>query len=507
MTIENKAANIEVGITDHYDPEVQAMLMAMYSRSYGPIANRLPSNEESVQEHKEKLGRFYTGYGHRSIGQLGSTAIWLEGVSQLAAKAIEYHPLFNGQESSTRYIDYSNQPMYVPSFDSGNAQGKELSHQVQQWQEKWRAFYVKALPLTIEMIKEQFPYDVQYPGDATEEQHKKQRTTWENTIKARAFDICGGFLPAGSTTNVGFFGTFDTLNDHFGEMLHHPCEEMRNIAVEVLTKMKEKYPYGTMDIEKLREQYSYVTPFHFYPNGWDTKNEHVPLEVEVSNLKSVHEGFEELAANRKKGQKFDRVTSSRFNLIFKGHLDFRSYRDLHRHRNGVIDMWWLAPYKENIHSFYRDNIPQSLLPELEALEKEFSDFFDGFIGSDVTTISELQYAVPMGYEIPVTYKCDLNQAMYILELRSGKTVHNTLRHLIQYWAEIFNKTFSNTFKIHVDFDKDNFTLRRGTQTFSEEAMKELTDQPVGETKPTNIEHAPTVEKLLYQTDFNQNTIH
>lgn len=505
--IDNKPVNIEVGITDHYDPEVQAMLMAMYSRSYAPIAGRLPSNEESVQQHKEKLGKFYTQYGHKSIGQLGSTSIYLEGVSQLAAKAIEYHPLFNGQESSTRYIDYSNQPMYVPSFDSGNAQGKELSNHLQQWQEKWRAFYVKALPLTIEMIKEQFPYDLQYPGEATEEQHKKQRTTWENTIKARAFDICGGFLPAGSTTNVGFFGTFDTLNDHFGEMLHHPCQEMRDIAVQVLTKMKDKYPYGTMDIEKLKEQYSYVTSYHFYTNGWQTKNEDIYLEVETNNLIAIPPGFTEFAKNRKKGQKFDRVTSSRFNLIFKGSLDFRSYRDLHRHRNGIIDMWVLFPYQTQIHSFYRDNIPPELVHELETLESEFHTWISSFKDSqDTTVLAELQYAVPMGYEIPVTYKCDLNQAMYILELRSGKTVHNTLRHLIQAWAKAFTATFDNSFNIHVDFDEDNFTLKRGTQTFSEEALKEISNQPQ-EAKPTNIEQAPTVEKLLYGQNATNDTIH
>lgn len=494
--------NIEVGITDHYDPEVQAMLMAMYSRSYAPIAGRLPSNEESVQQHKEKLGRFYTGYNHKSIGQLGSTSIYLEGVSQLAAKAIEYHPLFNGQESSTRYIDYSNQPMYVPSCNGD----QELSDEIKQWQEKWRAFYIKALPLTIEMIKEQFPFDLQYPGDQTEEQFKKNQTTWNNTIKARAFDICGAFLPAGSVTNVGFFGTFDTLNDHFGEMLHHPCEEMRNIATEVLTKMKEKYPYGTMDIEKLTEQYSYVKPEYFYPDGWNTKNENHALEIDVDNLKIVPSYFHDLAKLRKKGQKFDKVTSSRFNLIFKGYLDFRSYRDLHRHRNGVIDMTLLLPMNSKMNAFYRDNIPESLFNELLELENEFYSFITNQYKKHENNsyiLSELQYCVPMGYDVSVTYKCDLNQAMYLFELRTGKTVHNTLRHLMQFWAKVFNSATKDIFAIHVDWDKDNFTLKRGTQTFLELPENEIkTDQPLDETKPV-IQNAPDIEKLIYGEAVNQ----
>lgn len=57
--------SIQVGITDHLDPEVEAMLMAMYSRSYTPISTRIPSSSESIKEHKEKLGKFYIGYGHK----------------------------------------------------------------------------------------------------------------------------------------------------------------------------------------------------------------------------------------------------------------------------------------------------------------------------------------------------------------------------------------------------------------------------------------------------------
>lgn len=484
---------IEVGITDHYDPEVQAMLMAMYSRSYAPIADRLPDNEESVQQHKEKLGRFYVGYNHKSVGQLGSTSVYLEGVSQLAAKAIEYHPLYNGQESSTRYIDYSTQPMYVPSFD-GNL---ELAAQVKEWQEKWRAFYVKVLPATHEMIKEQFPFDLQYPGDQTEEQRKKNYTTWNNTIKARAFDICGAFLPAGSVTNVGFFGTFDTLNDHFGEMLHHPSEEMRNIATEVLTKMKEKYPYGTMDVEKLKEHYSYVTPQYFYPDGWNTKHEDHVLEIDIENLKAVPNYFADFSKTRKKGQKFDKVSSSRFNLIMKGYIDFRSYRDLHRHRNGVIDMCYVLPFGSKVASFYRDNIPAAYLDELTELENQFHSFIRSKIDihkENDNTLSELQYCVPMGYEISVTYKCDLNQAIYLFELRSGKTVHNTLRHLMHRWADVFNKCTQDYFTIHVDWDKDNFTLKRGTQTFLE--VPEIESKPV-------IEIVSDVQTQLQQVNKSE----
>jgi thymidylate synthase ThyX len=138
-------AKILVGTTDDLPPDIQAMLTAMYSRTYTSILSRLPEKEEDKQILREKLNKYYIGYGHKSVSQLGSTTIWLEGVSQLAAKVIENHPLFNGQESSTRYIDFAKQPMVSCS--------EEMIH----WQEVFRTFYIKAVPAVIKKITAEFP--------------------------------------------------------------------------------------------------------------------------------------------------------------------------------------------------------------------------------------------------------------------------------------------------------------------------------------------------------------
>lgn len=482
--------NIQVGITDHLDPEVQAMVLAMYSRSYGPVAERIPDSAESAEEHKKKLGRFYVNYGHKSVGQLGSTTVWLEGISQLAAKAIENHPLFNGQESSTRYIDYSDQPMI------NNDEG------VAYWQEKFRAFYVKVMPLVVEKIKEEFPYDVQYPGDATEEQHNKNTTTWNNTVKARAFDICRGILPAGCTTNAGFVGTFDTLNDHFGEMLHHPCEEMRGIAFEVLCKMKDKYPYGTMEVEKLRERFSYVKQSHFYQGQSNLSSD------ELFFLDSEHSFMSEetiaFMGVREKFQKVDRVTSSKVRMIYRNLLDFGSYRDLHRHRPGVIDMCVLDP-TYGFHKFYINNLPESSQVELDELLKEFLAWYND--ESNMVAYVDKQYAVPMGFVIPVSYSCDLNQAMYMMELRTGKTVHQTLRMFMQDWVYRFKGKVGDQVKIHADMDDDNFTLKRGTQTFDQDIygnpppVYELFEKEQVSTKP--LVEMSLIDVLKFKTLMDQ----
>ena len=81
------------------------------------------ASEAAFQRHAEKvkasgsgkfMERFYVGYGHQSIADCGSTTLFIEGVSMLAAKAIQDWPLYAGQEGSTRYIDMSKQPIYDP---------------------------------------------------------------------------------------------------------------------------------------------------------------------------------------------------------------------------------------------------------------------------------------------------------------------------------------------------------------------------------------------------------
>lgn len=444
-------AKILLGITDSYDPEVRAMLMAKYSRSYASIETRLPNTKESIQAHKEALNKYYVGYGHKSVSQLGMTDIYIEGVSMLAEKAIQNTPLYNGQSSSTRYIDFTNQPMV--HFDNPEVKG---------WQERFRAFYVKALPLVIEKIKLEFPFASNEGNYHHKEdigvQEAKKRTTWENTIKARAFDICRGILPAGCTTNVAFTGTFDTINDHFGEMLFHPSPEMGAIALEVLQALEAKYHYAAIPIEKLRERFKYVgnTPEYFY-------NVDEPFNM----LMVESFTYKQLELDRAKWEKYPSVVSSDYRIRYSDIIDFGSYRDIHRHRNGVITMPLLMP-TYGFNSFYMTNLPTHLQDELGGILKEYEEWANGDSSLSICPVIN-QYCTPMGYNVPFSYTCDLNQMLYMLELRSGKTVHQTLRKVMQTWAKLAKENvYLKQVQSHVDFDEDNFTLRRGEQVFRQE---------------------------------------
>jgi succinate dehydrogenase flavin-adding protein (antitoxin of CptAB toxin-antitoxin module)/thymidylate synthase ThyX len=522
--------NVLVGVTDHLEPEEQAMLLAQYSRSSGPILERV-NNPEKMASLRKQLKIIYNGdslaknYGHKSVGQLGHTTIFFEGVSMLAAIAIEVSELFNGQETSTRYDNFSDQPTVNFGED-------KIIH----WQEVWRLFYKAALGETIADLKTKYPMP-----EGTKE------ATYERTIKARAFDICGGILPAGFTTCVGFTGSFDVLNDHLIWMAYHPLLEVRELAEMAAEAMMMKYPAAAFSIEKIRERGVFqlrggdaLTDVHvesyyyragsfehdkLYGRTTETQrlltltNQHgdhvealslasstypvvddpthrgrttrVALEY-VVNDNSEYGGSGRLAAlrrlmqmggsERKKYETFPRFLSDAIRFRTTSQMDFRSYRDVHRHRKGNRPLPLLV--MENfIHEYYLDNLSDELREQFISLfTKQYTEFKDWWCDEKDPRQRNFikllqQYAIPMGAEVPYYYECDLNQLIYMLELRTDKTVHQTVRIEEMAVHAQFRTIFPGVL-VHVDLDPNNFTLKRGTQTFAEVSAEVKKDTPL-----------------------------
>src|SRR5512140_2672457 len=94
-------------------PEKCAYALARYSRSPDSIRDSI----EWVRTHDSTkfLEHFYFQYGHASIADLGHTVLCLEGISELAATAVEDEPLWDGQAKSSRYQDYSRSGFITPA--------------------------------------------------------------------------------------------------------------------------------------------------------------------------------------------------------------------------------------------------------------------------------------------------------------------------------------------------------------------------------------------------------
>jgi hypothetical protein len=73
-----------------------------------------------------------------------------------------------------------------------------------------------------------------------------------------------------------------------------------------------------------------------------------------------------------------------------------------------------------------------------------------------------QYYVGMGFRVPCRVSYGLPAALYTLELRSGKTVHPTLRRIAQQMAKTLQEKLPDL-TIHADMDIDDWDVRRGLQ--------------------------------------------
>lgn len=176
---------IHVGAGD--DPLSWATLAALYSRSRDSAEEAL---DKAKSAKKRMIETYYIGYGHDSIGDLVDVRLFLEGVPMWFAFLIEHHSRFRGQESSTRYIDFSSSKATAGNDD---------------WYDGQIVMYKDALAAVRDGI-ENDPID----WITTEESPK----IIEAAMNARAFDICRGLLPVQAPTNVAWFGSIQQMRGH-----------------------------------------------------------------------------------------------------------------------------------------------------------------------------------------------------------------------------------------------------------------------------------------------------
>lgn len=427
---------MKIYIYDEFSPQDIAMMQALYSRS-----------SASVIEHVEKvkqtgsgkfMERFYVGYGHASIADCGSTTIFIEGVSMLVAKAIEDWPLFSGQESSSRYIDYSKQEIKDPI--NSKASKKILND--------WMSFYLGSQAKLEEFLSEKYP-----------KKEGEDEGVYCKAIKARGFDILRGFLPAGVTTQLSWHTNLRQANDKLSLLRHHPLKEVRDLAEDIMNSLREKYPqsFSHKPNEVVEKYRSFLASKYNYYTGNLKKDFSARTNISKSEISK----FKDIILKRPEKTGLPQFLAELGNLTFDFKLDFGSFRDIQRHRNGVCRMPLLTS-KFGFNEWYLDELPCEMRKEANML-----------IRSQLKAIKSLkapkevlQYYFAMGFNVACRVTYGLPASVYVAELRSGKTVHPTLRKIAHKMGSSIKKMFPN-FKIYLDESKDDFDVRRGTQTITE----------------------------------------
>ena len=445
---------IDVIVLDGRDvpaPEDTAMLQALYSRS-----------PKSVREHLESvkargsgkfMEQFYVNYGHKSIADCGTTTIFIEGVSLLAAKAIQDWPLYNGQEASTRYLDMTQQTCVN---STGTERGQKLLDMCME-------FYSSLMPRLIASLEESYP-----------RKDNEAESVWKKAIKARAFDIGRGFLPAGVTTNLSWHTNLRQAADHIKQLRHHPLQEVKDIANNLEQALKEKYPSSFLHKRyEAEESYLELCSETTY-SEWTTADF---AGVDMTEPDRI-DFYADLLNNRPAKAELPHRVRMAGEVYFEFSLDFGSYRDLQRHRGCVQEMpihcttdgfnqWYLSQLPFQLHVEAVDFLA-SFEDELDELDDELSD---GSYSRYPQWAEDQQYYVPLGYNVGVTVKSHLPAIVYLVELRSSQHVHPTLRHRAQQMGQWLKERFPGM-ALHHDMSEDAWTIERGNQdiTVKDEAL-------------------------------------
>ncbi len=428
--------------------EDTAMLQALYSR-----------DPKGIKSHLEKLAKtgsgnlmasFYVGYGHQSIGDCGFTTIFFQNISMLAAKAIQDSQLYNGQECSTRYIDLSTQPFFDPVNQSTNK--SDIT-------EKLRNFYVTNFPKLIEHLK------IQNPKSETEEEK-----VYDKAIKARAFDILRGFLPAGATTGVAWTGTLRNIADRLKILRHHPLQEVREITDKTLEALKVAHPnsFGHKLYESTEKFNSEFMAKNYFANEKHGAVSFKKVEDKVKLLQNnvnrkILKDFLKILNKRPAKTDIPKQIGIAGNATFSFLLDFGSFRDFQRHR-AILQLMPELTIKYGFENWYLEQMPKEMKAGgeklLKEIEKDIKKLEKENKKNKNFSNNSLQYFIPMGYKVPIVFSGDLPSLVYLAEIRSSSTVHPTLQKKAIQLAEILQ----NTFKIKVHFDKKDvgrFDSKRG----------------------------------------------
>jgi thymidylate synthase ThyX len=430
----------KIDIIDDLPPEDVAMLQALYSRS-----------PKSVQDHLVKvratgsgkfMSQYYVGYGHKSIGDCGTTSIFIEGLSMLAAKAIQQWPLYNGQEASTRYMDFSQAKCVFETPEEEAIQQRWMSL-YRRATEELRTQMMMLHPMTDDMVQKDY----------------------DNAISARVFDVARGLLPAGTTTMVSWHTNLRQADDHLVGLRQHPLTEVADLANSVNAKLAAKYsnsfqPTSSGGIAQMEYHSKGHAAFTYEPQNHVGST--TPTFHRSVTPRDIPEHLRHLLVCRPPRtplhREFDRF--GQFDFSFA--LDFGSYRDLQRHRNGVLNMPELTPY--HFSEWYLNQYSEDVQAALQTILHDLCA---------LPATPHRQYAVPMGALVPCRYTCGLPQMLYLAELRSGPTVHPTLRTVAHAAVEHLKRLFPGI-SLHADTSPAEFSVKRGKQTIVEKPSPSFT---------------------------------
>jgi thymidylate synthase ThyX len=446
---------------------VKGALFARYSRYRGTLRRLFldefaddlhPSDQrwDAVEGARaaQLYERVFLGYGDDSVAQLGGAHVACEWVSNVLTKILQRPRLGAYLEQSTRYIAYDER---LPDPPGGYRyyRDPELGGDYERAMDELFATYSAALPRVCAWAEQEFPRADDEPPAA----HAR-------AIRAKAFDLLRGLLPASSLSHMGMFASGQTYEQLLLHLLGHPLPEARSYGAMILSELQVVMPSFVARVsrpDRGGEWIEYLRARARAGERWaerlgmqrdeeaDLNRPSVTLlrvegdEEELlaallfeSAQRSEHEVREAIAelddgtraamlgdligvrANRRHrpGRGFEALRY-RFEIV----SDYGAFRDLQRHRMLTVQWQSLTPH-------LGAGVPEQVKlagcgddyrRALELSRKEYERLVSKGLERSAP------YALCLGYRIRYILDLNAREAMQLIELRSGREGHPSYR--------------------------------------------------------------------------------
>lgn len=461
-------------LPDTLTPEMVAVALAKTSRSPDSFETNagLLTEEKAATFHD----KYVLGFGHGSVAELAGTHVCIEGISMLAAKALEDGRLGSYVEQSTRYQVWDRTAWLMPpdmeygGKCSPTPEGFAHSDAIMGLRQRYKDScfglfdtYLELMPLVQGKLMDKYPRHVGMKPEL-----------YAANIKARACDLLRGLLPAAAKANVGFVANARTMEHTISKLMSHPLEEMVHLGMDILEVAKAKLPtlikYANLDDYRMTQHLLWQThaqalaprtrsTYHGsesvrFTEPLDMRDQHVetlaqalyphtdlPYETIVFRLDKLdnfqltelwHDLFKGRAPNDGPPRTLETAPFT-FELV----LDFGAWRDLQRHRMMTQFDQVLAPYlgyevPEEITGFgFADRYREALahIPQL------YQDL------ADETTVHVAQYCVPMCFKKRALFRMNLRELHALVELRTRPGGHLNYRRIARQMFELVEERY------------------------------------------------------------------
>lgn len=472
--------------TSRVPEEVVAVLFSKYSRSAHSIRKNfldLVKDHESgfkgildtvsgsgsndaftaaLAKARDFFRRILVEYGDDSVGELGMAHVACEGVSQIAAKAIESARLSSPLEKSTRYVVFDKGSYCKPAAIMNSKFAADYAAVCDELFEN----YSSEIEPVKAFVREKWPIsDFDFNGKkiaemADEAEVKRARTAYESSVKAKALDIMRYYLPAATMTNLGMTANGRAFEYLISKLMSDELEEVREIGKLMREELSKVIPslvkraapsnyltetkkgmraFAAAELNEVKIKKQQTVTLVKYEKEAEADvvaaalyqfSHHPLLQLRKmakkmtadERMKVIDEYMGKRANRRERPLRAAESAYYQFDVL----SDYGAYRDLQRHR-------------------IMTQIPQLLTVEHgydtppEIAEAGFSKEFHSCMKKAAAAYKkiaaemplEAQYVVPLAYRIRYIMQFNLREAYHLIELRSVPQGHPSYRHVVQ----------------------------------------------------------------------------